>query len=146
MYALQSELARGRPCTLVVDGHNVLHKLPTLFRPDYGAGQPGAKARKALESRLLGLCSNYPTLSIQLWFDGPVVEERALAGNLRFRLSEDVGSDRADRQIGAYLQHLQASAPQELRLVASADADVTNYVTISGAAALKPVEPGLFLG
>jgi hypothetical protein len=58
MYALQSELARGRACTLVVDGHNVLHKLPTLFRSDYEAGLPGPKARKALESRLLGLCSN----------------------------------------------------------------------------------------
>ena len=140
MYALQSELARGRPCTLVVDGHNVLHKLPTLFRPDYEAGQPGAKARKSLESRLLRLCSEYPTLSVQLWFDGPVVEERALARNLRVRFSGGVGADRADQQIGAYLQHLKTSAPQELRLVASGDAEVANYGTISGASVLMPVE------
>lgn len=146
MYALQSELARGRPCTLVVDGHNVLHKLPTLFRSDYEAGQPGAKARKALESRLLGLCSKYPTLSVQLWFDGPVVEERALTSNLRVRFSGGVGSDRADRQIASYLQHLQASASQDLRLVASADAEVANCGTISGAAVLEPVELGLLLG
>ena len=145
MYALQSELARGRACTLVVDGHNVLHKLPTLFRSDYEAGLPGPKARKALESRLLGLCSNYPTLSVQLWFDSPVVEERALAGNLRVRFSGGVGTDRADRQIGAYLQHLKASSPEQLRFVASADSEVANYGTISGASVLMPVELGLLL-
>ena len=145
MYALQSELARGRACTLVIDGHNVLHKLPTLFRSDYEAGLPGAKARKALESRLLGLCSNYPTLSVQLWFDGPVVEERALAGNVRVRFSGGVGSDRADRQIGAYLQHLKASSPEHLRAVVSADLEIARHGQQSGAVVVLPIELGLLL-
>jgi hypothetical protein len=145
MYALQSELARGRPCTLVVDGHNVLHKLPTLFRPEYEAGLPGAKARKALQSRLLGLCSKYPTLYVQLWFDGPVVEERSLARNLRVRFSGGVGTDRADRQIGAYFQHLRDSSPEQLRFVVSADSEVANYGATTGAVVLMPFELGLLL-
>lgn len=145
MYALQSELARGRPCTLVVDGHNVLHKLPTLFRPDYEAGQPGAKARKALESRLLSLCSRYPTLSVQLWFDGPVVEERGLAGNLRVRFSGGVGSDRADRQIVSYLQHLQVSAHDQLRALVSADNEVAHQGRATGAISMQPAEFHLWI-
>ncbi len=145
MYALQSELARGRPCTLVVDGHNVLHKLPTLFRADYEAGQPGAKARKSLESRLLGLCSKYSALSVQLWFDGPIVEERAVTSNLRVRFSGGVGSDRADRQIAAYLQHLQSSAPEQLRAVVSADAEVARHGRQACAVVMLPVELGLVL-
>jgi len=142
MYALQSELARGRPCTLVVDGHNVLHKLPTLFRPDYEAGLPGAKARKALESRLLGLCSKYPTLSVQLWFDGPVVEERAVTSNLRVRFSGGTGSDRADQQIAAYLMHLQATYSHQMRAVVSADGAVAGCANSSGALVLHPIEFG----
>jgi predicted RNA-binding protein with PIN domain len=145
MYALQSELARGRPCTLVVDGHNVLHKLPNLFRVDYEAGQPGAKARKSLESRLLGLCSKYSTLSVQLWFDGPFVEERAVTSNFRVRFSGGVGSDRADRQITSYLQHLQSSSPGELRAVVSADAEVAQHGRQAGAMVMMPVELGLVL-
>jgi hypothetical protein len=143
MYALQSELARGRPCTLVVDGHNVLHKLPTLFRPDYEAGLPGAKAREALESRLLGLCSKYPTLSVQLWFDGPVVEERAVTSNFRVRFSGGSGSDRADRQIAGYLQHLHASSAEELRVVVSADSEVGHQGQMAGAVVMMPVELGI---
>jgi predicted RNA-binding protein with PIN domain len=143
MYALQSELARGRPCTLVVDGHNVLHKLPTLFRPDYEAGLPGAKARKALESRLLGLCSKYPALSVQLWFDGPVVEERAVTSNFRVHFSGGSGSDRADRQIAGYLQHLNASSAEELRVVVSADSEVGHQGQMAGAVVMMPVELGI---
>jgi predicted RNA-binding protein with PIN domain len=145
MYALQSELARGRPCTLVVDGHNVLHKLPTLFRPDYEAGLPGAKARKALESRLLGLCSKYPTLSVQLWFDGPVVEERAVTSNLRVRFSGGSGSDRADRQIAGYLQHLNASSAEQLRVVVSADSEVRHQGEMAGAVVVMPLELGIII-
>jgi hypothetical protein len=145
MYALQSELARGLPCTLVVDGHNVLHKLPTLFRPDYEAGQPGAKARKALEARLLGLCSKYPMLSIQLWFDGPVVEERAASNNLRVRFSGGSGSDRADRQIVAYLQHLQTSNSKQMRALVSADGEVGHQGQAAGAIVMLPAELSLWM-
>jgi hypothetical protein len=145
IYAFQSELARGRPCTLVVDGHNVLHKLPTLFRPDYEAGLPGAKARKALESRLLGLCSKYPTLSVHLWFDGPVVEERAVTSNFRIRFSGGSGSDRADRQIVAYLRHLQASALDQLRVLVSADNEVAHQGQSTGAMVMQPAEFHLWI-
>ncbi len=145
MYALQSELARGRPCTLVVDGHNVLHKLPTLFRPDYEAGLPGAKARKALESRLLGLCSKYPALSVQLWFDGPVVEERAVTCNFRVRFSGGSGSDRADRQIVAYLRHLQTSTSKHIRALVSADGEVSHQGQAAGAIVMQPAELSLWI-
>jgi hypothetical protein len=91
---------------------------------------------------LLGLCSEYPTRSVVLWFDGPVVQERALASNLRVRFSRGTGTDRADQQIAAYLMHLQATYSHQMRAVVSADGAVAGCANSSGALVLLPVEFG----
>jgi hypothetical protein len=140
LYALQAALARGQACALVVDGHNVLHALPMVFRPLFEAGVPGPRARRALEERLSVLVERHPSLRIQLWFDGPVVDERAVSARLRVRLSGGVGPDRADQAIAAYLRHLRAADPGELRAVVTADAAVAASARANEALVLEPDE------
>ncbi|MEN9417710.1 MAG: YacP-like domain [Pseudomonadota bacterium] len=145
LYALQATLAQGRPCTLVVDGHNVLWKVPTLFRPHYEKGQPGGRARRALEAALQALAERQPDLTIHLWFDGGVMEDRVLAPNLRVHFSGGVGANRADRQMLAYLAHLNASRTDEVRAVTTADGEVAATAQASGALAMTPQELAIWM-
>lgn len=140
LFAVQAALSQGRRCTLVVDGHNVLWKLPALFRPHFEQGLPGGRARRALEAALLVLAGQHPALSIRLWFDGSVMEDRALAPNLRTHYSGGTGANRADGQMLAYLAHLNASGSGEVRTVVTADRDVAVSAQSSGALAMTPLE------
>lgn len=146
LQALQRGLADGRPGTLVVDGHNVLHLLPTIFRPYYdNRDQPTAEARRALADRLLDLAARYPTLHVELWFDGPVEDTRTLRERVRLHFSGGTGSNRADRAIIAQVHHL-ANASSHLIAVASADGQVRADAQSLDALPIWPIELRLWFG
>ncbi|MGA1315350.1 MAG: hypothetical protein ACO3YN_00285 [Rubrivivax sp.] len=158
LQALQAALARRLPRTLVVDGHNVLHLLPALFRPYHDAqGQPTGRARQALAERLQALAGRHPTLHVELWFDGPAHDTRSLSEQVRVHFSGGSGSDRADGAIVAQLRHLCDSkavtdpnrqdakspgAEGSVRqvTVVSADTEVRDQVLALGAAVMLPAE------
>jgi predicted RNA-binding protein with PIN domain len=146
LHAMQSTLALGQRATLVVDGHNVLFTLPALFRPFFENGNPGGRARDALEQRLAALAKRHPRLDIQLWFDGGIVSERTVLDNMRVRFSGGSGSNRADRQILAFLHHLGTASPDLVRAVVTADQDEARAAERSGAMAMAPEELTLWLG
>ncbi len=146
LHAMQSTLALGQRATLVVDGHNVLFTLPALFRPFFENGNPGGRARDALEQRLAALARRHPCLDIQLWFDGGTVSERTILDNLRVRFSGGSGSNRADRQILAFLHHLETASPELARAVVSADQDEARAAERTGAMVMVPEELALWLG
>jgi predicted RNA-binding protein with PIN domain len=146
LYALQAQLAHGKDCTVVVDGHNVLYTLPTLFRTLFENGQPGLRARNALVQRVVTLGQRHPRLSIQLWFDGPVQQELTASNNVRIHFSGGTGSDRADLQIVAYLRHMQAAFPQQMRAVVTADMAEALDAERTGAMVLAPQELAIWLG
>lgn len=146
LHAMQSTLALGQRATLVVDGHNVLFTLPALFRPFFENGNPGGRARDALEQRLAALARRHPRLDIQLWFDGGTVSERTVSDNLRVRFSGGSGSNRADRQILAFLHHLGAASPELTRAVVTADQDEARAAERSHAMVMAPEELALWLG
>jgi len=143
---MQSTLAVGQRATLVVDGHNVLFTLPALFRPFFENGNPGGRARDALEQRLAALARRHPRLDIQLWFDGGTVSERTVSDNLRVRFSGGSGSNRADRQILAFLHHLGTASPELTRAVVTADQDEARAAERSHAMVMAPEELALWLG
>lgn len=168
LQALQRDLVDGRHCVMIVDGHNVLHLLPTIFRPHYDQrDQPTASARKALADRLLHLASRMPTLQVELWFDGPAQDTRTLSDRVRLHFSGGSGSDRADRSIVAQVRHLMApgldvrpagsdgsvAARQVISgsgatrgvFVVTADGDVRHEAHALGASVLLPVELGFLL-
>lgn len=146
LHAMQSTLALGQRATLVVDGHNVLFTLPALFRPFFENGNPGGRARDALEQRLAALARRHPRLDIQLWFDGGTVSERTVSDNLRVRFSGGSGSNRADRQILAFLHHLGTASPELTRAVVTADQDEARAAERCHAMVMAPEELALWLG
>lgn len=145
-HAMQSTLALGQRATLVVDGHNVLFALPALFQPFFEDGIPGSRARQALEQRLAALTRRHPRLDIQLWFDGDSVSERSVSENLRVNFSGGSGSNRADRQILAFLHHLETFSPNLARAVVTADRDEARAAERTGAMVMAPEELALWLG
>lgn len=145
LYALQASLSHGDQCVLAVDGHNVLWKVPTLFRAEFEHGQPGAKARKALEKALLGLSKRYKSLSVELWFDSNDAEDRTIAENFRVHFSGGRGANRADLQILAYLSHMEISGGGQIRAVATADMDIATSAQASGAFVITPHELAIWL-
>jgi predicted RNA-binding protein with PIN domain len=145
LYAMQTRLSRGKACTLVVDGHNILWKVPTLFRAHYENGEPGAHARKALETVLLKLANRNPCLTIHLWFDSHVMADRVVEENFRVHFSGGEGENRADRQILGYLLHMSTSAADQVRTVATADFEVATSAQASGALVMTPYELAIWL-
>jgi hypothetical protein len=145
LHALQTQLAQGRAATLVVDGHNTLFTLPALFRSHFEDGMPGARARQALETRLLALARCQPRLSIQLWFDGATRSERCLADNLKVHFSGGSGDNRADGEILAFLHHVQQATPGLARAVVTADRDEARAAERTGAMVMAPQELALWL-
>ena len=168
LQALQRGLADRQNCVMVVDGHNVLHLLPTIFRPYYDQrDQPMANARKALSDRLLHLVARFPTLHVELWFDGPAQDTRTLSDRVRLHFSGGSGSDRADRAIVAHVRHLMAPGPDvrwpgrdrpvatgsahpgqgevQRVFVVTGDGDIRHESVALGASALLPVELGILL-
>ncbi len=145
LYALQASLSQGDQCVLVVDGHNVLWKVPTLFRTEFEHGQPGAKARKVLEKALLGLSKRYPSLNIELWFDSNDAEDWTIAENFRVHFSGGRGANRADKQILAYLSHMKISGGGLVRSVATADMGIATIAQASEAFVITPHELAILL-
>lgn len=146
LHALQAELAQGRPCTVVVDGHNMLYTQPGLFRAWFDQqGQPGQRARQRLIDQLLDLLKRQPGLRVNLWFDGDTLHDYTPAPHLRVHYSGGTGADRADQHIVAYLQHLKQSAPTQLRAVVTADRSEASQAKQTGALVLAPQELGLWL-
>ena len=146
LHAMQSTLALGQRATLVVDGHNVLFTLPALFRSFFENGNPGGRARDALEQRLAALAKRHPRLDIQLWFDGGTVSERTVLDNMRVRFSGGSGSNRADGQILAFLHHLGTASPDPARAVVTADQDEARAAERTGALVMAPEELAIWLG
>ncbi|MEI8303087.1 MAG: NYN domain-containing protein [Burkholderiales bacterium] len=138
--SLQAAIDQAEACTLVVDGHNVLHGLPAWFGPHHEQGQPGARARGVLEDRLAELALASPSLRIHLWFDGAELNDHTRVENLRVHFSGGSGMNRADARIVAYLRHLQAAQPDAPRAVVSADRDIRLAAEQTGAMAILPEE------
>lgn len=140
VHALQSAIARGSECVLVVDGHNLLFRLPALFRAHYERGLPGARARDALERMLVGLAERNPGLAVHLWFDSETLADRSASPSVRVHFSGGDGTDRADRRIDAYLAHLNQASPDTPRAVVSADRAVADGARAAGAMVMTPGE------
>lgn len=139
LQALQTELAQGHQATLVVDGHNVLYTQTAEFKNWYEQGLPGTKARHHLTQLLMAVAQHYPTLSVYLWFDGPVLSDRTWAANMRVHYSGGQGRDRADDRILAYLKYLQSDAtPSHLRVLVTADQAEATQAEEVGALVLAP--------
>ena len=140
LYGLQRQLADGKSCVLIVDGHNVLHKLNDLFGDSFEHGIPGAKAQKALIAKVATICDVHPNLNVKLWFDSPVAHDETIQGNFMVHYSGGTGANRADEQIVAYLNFLNTQSPQPFKALVTEDRDEAAKAQGCGALILSPLE------
>jgi hypothetical protein len=65
---LQIRLNAKEDCVLVVDGHNTLFQLESLFGSSFENGAPRRKSRQLLGEHLVALAKAYPRLGVELCF------------------------------------------------------------------------------
>jgi hypothetical protein len=151
--AFQIALIRSQPVRLILDGHNVLHQLRSSWGADFEGGQPSGKARSRLVESVRRLCVQGDTLSVDIWFDGPVAEQYTLSSQLKVQFSGGHGSDRADGCIEASLRHFHMrrfqgliESADEVVFVVSADRDVCASARALGAVVTSPIEFSRLIG
>jgi hypothetical protein len=129
-------------CRLMIDGHNLLHKLKPLIGSDYfSAGQaPNAKARALLINKVRTLTELHPLLHADIWFDGPDDQHWSETDNLRVLFSGGKGTDRADGRILESLQAEVYRGSQSTRMIVTEDRDLLQKAQARGAIGVSPLE------
>ncbi len=145
LYALQRKITDGHNCVLLIDGHNVLHKLPSLFGEAFEGGIPGAKAQKALILMIATFCDVNTNLIVKLWFDSPRAHDETISSNFTVHYSGGKGTNRADDQIVSYLQFLSTQSPHIFRALVTDDRDEAAKSAACGAHIVSPIEFEMFL-
>ena len=140
LYALQRQLVGGQSCVLLIDGHNVLHKLTDFFGESFEQGFPGAKAQQALIKKITSICDAHKNLTVKLWFDSPMAHDETIQGNFMVHYSGGTGANRADEQIVAYLNYLNLQSSQLFKALVTEDRDEAAKAEDCGALILSPLE------
>ena len=140
LYALQRQLVGGQSCVLLIDGHNVLHKLTDFFGESFEQGIPGAKAQQALIKKITLICDAHKNLTVKLWFDSPMAHDETIQGNFMVHYSGGTGANRADEQIVAYLNYLNLQSSQLFKALVTDDRDEAAKAEDCGALILSPLE------
>ena len=140
LYALQRQLVGGQSCVLLIDGHNVLHKLTDFFGESFEQGIPGAKAQQALIKKITLICDAHKNLTVKLWFDSPMAHDETIQGNFMVHYSGGKGANRADEQIVAYLNYLNLQSSQLFKALVTEDRDEAAKAEDCGALILSPLE------
>ena len=140
LYALQRQLVGGQSCVLLIDGHNVLHKLTDFFGESFEQGIPGAKAQQALIKKITLICDAHKNLTVKLWFDSPMAHDETIQGNFMVHYSGGTGANRADEQIVAYLNYLNLQSSQLFKALVTEDRDEAAKAEDCGALILSPLE------
>jgi hypothetical protein len=79
-----------RPWRLVIDGHNLLFRLGSVYGPH---------ARDLLIDHACALTHRFPLASVELWFDGDEDETVVDQPRLRVQFAGGKGKDKADKGI-----------------------------------------------
>jgi hypothetical protein len=139
---LRNSLYSGTPCHILIDGHNLLHKIRALIDPihfDTKSG-PNRLARNLLIGKLRDLVESQPSINCELWFDGPEDTEWRENDNLRVLFSGGTGDNRADSRIIESLNSLAYRRIEGEIFVVSDDGGVLNKSKEFKGIGVSPVE------
>ncbi len=123
-WSLGSVLRQNRPALVLVDGYNVLFRLPEIFEVDFEAGRPGGNARQHLISLVQKLAGNRPKVQVNVCFDGPITESLPVSPNVRVEFSGGAGKNRADEVIAGHLKFADHQPRERSIFVVSDDTAV----------------------
>lgn len=139
---LRQCLITADSCWILVDGHNLLHKVKPFIGRQYfdpGTG-PNAKARAYLIEKLRTLIDLHPNINCELWFDGPEDTEWRESDRLKVLFSGGQGENRADARILESLHGLTFRGIKAEYIVVSEDRDILKKSEACNAVGMSPVE------
>ena len=139
---LRNVLYSGTQCHILIDGHNLLHKIRALIDPihfDSKSG-PNRLARNLLIGKLRDLVESQPSINCELWFDGPEDTDWRENENLRVLFSGGTGDNRADSRIIESLNSLAYRRIEGEIFVVSDDGGVLNKSKEFKGIGVSPVE------
>ena len=123
---------------LLLDGHNILHRMHHIFDEFYEDGIPGKDAREALIRKMNILNENHPNTRVNLYFDGPQASHQNISELLKVIYSGgNYDEHRADRVIMDYLEFLDKEGITERLAVVSDDTEIANFASQKGALPLS---------
>lgn len=126
---------------LLLDGHNILHILSSIFSPFYEDDIPGGAARGQLIERMVKAVANYPNCMVNLFFDGPEPSEYSESVNVKVIYSGGGNSDnRADRVLLNYLQFIVGNTPDEAAVIVTDDRDIQTKAQLLKAKIVSPIQ------
>ena len=129
----------------MVDGHNTLFQLESIFGSSFENGAPGGKSRRLLGERLLALSVLHPSLLVELWFDGSEPSDIAIGDRVTVHYSGGTGPDRADKRIIEYFKFLSIKKPHICCVLVTADQSEGTQAQENGAKVIAPYELGLLI-
>ncbi len=142
LQTLQQCLITADECWILVDGHNLLHKVKPFIGGQYfdPVTGPNALARAYLIEKLRVLIDLHPNINCELWFDGP--EDTLWRETDRFKVlfSGGQGANRADARILESLHGLTYRGVGSEYIVVSDDRDVVKKSQAANAVGMSPVE------
>ena len=128
----------GSEVVLLLDGHNILHRMSYVFGKYYEDGVPGKASRDALIDIMGIFHENHPNTRVNIYFDGPEASHQNISDRLKVIYSGG-GYDehRADRVIMDYLEFMEKDGTTERVAVVSDDAEVADFASKKGALVLS---------
>lgn len=142
LHVLRKCVMEASPCWILVDGHNLLHKIKPFIGAQYfdRAGAPNMLARELLTHALRDFVSLHVNFECQLWFDGPDDNTVGVADKLRVYFSGGKGSNRADDRIVEALSALHRTDPSSKFIVVSDDMDLLSRAKKINGTGMSSVE------
>ena len=144
--SIRQSIIAGEECWILIDGHNVLHKIKPFISSSYFAngGRPTGLARSLLVTELKKLVINHPLIQCQIWFDSPIENAEVETENLRIKYSGGSGNNRADRKILESISELSRRKRRIKCFIVTDDRDLLLQALEFDGVAVTPVE--LWLG
>jgi hypothetical protein len=142
LQTLRQCLITADSCWILVDGHNLLHKIKPFIDGRFfdSVAGPNALARSFLTDKLRNLVDLHPNINCELWFDGP--EDTLWRETDRFKVhfSGGQGANRADARIIESLQGLAYQGARAEYIVVSDDRDIVKKSEAANAVGMSTLE------
>lgn len=139
---LRQCLMTGDSCWILIDGHNLLHKIKPFIGGQYfdHLAGPNSSARALLIAKLKTLVDLHPNINCDLWFDGPEETHWGESERLKVLFSGGQGANRADARILESIHGLTYRGVNAEYIVVTDDRDVLRQSEDAKGFGMSPVE------
>ena len=147
VWRLREAIKENQDILVVIDGHNVLHLLSSLFAKTYEDGEPRAASRQALVEQTIQAFRDATSTQVHVFFDSPSPSTERHGSNIwEVYSGGGHGDHRADKAIVGYLERCCREMSAMPRIVVSNDSDLCQKAKELTAGIMRVPQFGAFLG